>query len=47
MDFKKVLCPVCGKWLFEIKPGTSGIVKAFCKRCKEAKEIRLEVTKSE
>ena len=34
-------CPVCGKWLFDAEIGTKGVIKAFCKRCKTAKEIKL------
>ena len=39
--FEKVVCPDCGKWLLEVRDGTKGIIKAFCKRCKQSKEIAV------
>ena len=47
MGFVKVKCPDCGKWLFEVAHGTTGIIKAFCKRCKQSKEIEVGGKNSE
>ena len=41
MTFDKIKCPVCVTWLFDAENGAKGVTKAFCKRCKTAKEIKL------
>lgn len=37
----KIHCPVCGKWLFNADSSASGIISAYCKRCKAERFIEL------
>lgn len=38
---RKVLCPICGKWLFTIEDKTKGTIYVWCRYCR--KEIRINI----
>jgi phage FluMu protein Com len=38
---RKILCPICGKWLFTAEEGTQGNIYIWCRQCKE--EIKIEL----
>lgn len=38
----KIRCPVCGKWLFDADVSASGMISAYCKRCKAERLIELK-----
>jgi phage FluMu protein Com len=38
----KICCPVCGKRLFEADVSASGMISAYCKRCKVERLIELK-----
>jgi hypothetical protein len=38
----KICCPVCGKRLFDADVSASGMISAYCKRCKVERLIELK-----
>jgi hypothetical protein len=42
MCFRKIKCPICGKWLFDAKDDTKGCIYAFCKRCRKSVLVELK-----
>lgn len=45
MIFSKVTCPVCGKLLLYSGANSKGLVRVFCKICKQEKIIELGAKK--
>lgn len=42
MEFVRICCPNCGKWLFDAAKSASGTIKAYCKVCREPKSVTLK-----
>lgn len=43
----RICCPVCGKRLFDADVSASGMISAYCKRCKAERLIELKGKTSE
>lgn len=41
MQFRKLLCPICGKYLLDVSDNASGNIRPFCKGCKAPINIKL------
>jgi hypothetical protein len=42
LTFIKICCPVCGKRLFDADVSASGVIFAYCKRCKAGQLVELK-----